>query len=594
MSRPGAKYSFGPFQMDVGECLLTRGSEPVPLTAKAFAVLSVLLERPGHLVEKQTLLARVWGDAFVEEAVLSVNVAAIRRALADNGHQYIETVPKHGYRFTAPVEVLAPADAESSPALGERLPFFGAASVARSRRWQWIVALAALLLITVAILASRHSTSDPNPSQARRMLAVLPLDNLTGDPAQDYLSDGLTEELITELGKLQPDRLGVIARTSVVNYKGAHDDIRRIGRELGVDYILEGSVRRDRERMRVTAQLIRVDDQTHVWAESYDRKFSDLLAVEAELGRAITREIKLNFDHGKQTQLSDSMAVNPQAHEAYLLGRLHLRKMTNEGAEKAIAYFQQALAYQPRYALAYTGIGNAYIQLNRSGHGALEQMPKVKEAAQNALRIDPNLAEAHALLGTAALLFDRDWPVAEREFQLAIRLNPNFADAHIGYAALLGAFGRREEMRRELRLAESLDPMSPAVHGEELHMWFSAREYETALHEAQRWRELEPSSQVAYSTMAMAYSYSGQHVPAMAAARKYLELSNSLLARVNWVEIYARAGRMAEARQAMRQIATQLPQSYVCGYNVAAAYAALGEKDKAFESLERAFLQRSD
>jgi TolB-like protein len=423
---------------------------------------------------------------------------------------------------------------------------------------------------------------------------VLPFEDLGGDPAQEYLSDGLTEEMITELGRLDPERLGVIARTSVMKYKNARGGLRAIARDMAVDYVLEGSMRRQGRRIRVAVKLIRVSDQTHLWAERYDRNMSDLLELQADVARAVAAQIALKLTDGQQTRLRPRRSQNLEAHEAYMRGRLHLRKMTREGAETSIKYFQEALAVEPRYAMAYAGIADAYVGMT-SWYGApLETMPKAREAARKAMELEPDLALGHVLLGTVHLLFDWDWKAADQEFHRAIELDPNLADGHVGHAALLTTFGRFEEALRELKLAQSLDPMSPSVHGDELWMWFGSRRYHEAIAESRRWLEVDPNSGRAYWTMSLAYSYGGEHKAAIKAARRGVRLSDSPFASVCLAEVYARAGNTQQARKVLNSLESELPNKYICGYNMAAIYAALDDKERAFESMERAFLQRSD
>ena len=355
-----------------------------------------------------------------------------------------------------------------------------------------------------------------------------------------------------------------------------------------------GTVTKVSSNVGVAAQLIRVSDQTHLWAESYDRNMSDLLDLQAEIARAVAAQIHLKLSISQLAWLGRSRSLNPEAHEAYMRGRLHLRKMTREGAEIAIKYFRQALASEPRYAMAYAGIADANISVTSWHNAPLETMPKAREAALKALELEPDLAHGHALLGTVHLLFDWEWQEAEREFRRAIELDANLADGHVGYAALLTTLGRFDEALAELRVAQSLDPMSPSLHSDELWMWFGSRHYDQPIEESRHWLEVDAGSARAFWTMALAYSYSGKHVEAITAGRRGVELSDSPFASVCLAEVYARSDNTQQARQVLNRLESDLPNRYVCGYNMAAAYAAMGDRDRAFESLARAHLERSD
>lgn len=533
---------FGEFEFDTASSELRKSGRMVPLRPQACRVLAVLAGRAGELVTRDNLRDEIWGrDRFVDfEHGLNLCIRQIRAALGDDADapRYVQTLPRRGYRFVAALQT-------------------------------------------------------PR-TDGRAMIAVLPFGNLSGDPGEEHLSDGLTEEMITELGKLDPERLGVIARTSVMKYKNARRGLRAVARETAVDYVLTGSIRRHENRVRVAVELIRIADETRLWGERYDRHIGDLLELEADVARAVAAQIELTLVDSQPARRERSRALNPEAHEAYMRGRLHLRKMTREGSETAIKYFQEALAIEPRYAMAHAGVADAYIGMTSWHSAPLETMPEARKAAQKAVELEPNLSVGHALLGTVHLLFDWDWTAAERAFHKAIDLDPNLADGHVGYAALLTTLGRFEDALRELKIAQSLDPMSPSVHGDELWMWFGSRRYDQAIIESRRWLEIDPNSGRAYWTKALAHSYKGEHDAAIKAAHKGVSLSDSPFATVCLAEVHARAGNTHQARKVVNSLESELSNRYVCGYNMAAAYAALGKRDKAFESIERALLDRSD
>lgn len=449
MSQSGPKYVFGPFQMDPAECLLQRGSEPIPLTTKAFDVLAVLLENHGHLVDKHELLHRVWGDAFVEEAVLSVNIAAIRRALVDNGHQYIETVPKRGYRFAAPVQMIAVAQTDSAPPPPE--VGFVTPSWPRARHlWRWAGgAVACLVFVALSIPLARRLFR-PHIGNS---VAVLPLQSLSSDPEQQHFADAMTDLLLTDLGRIP--QLRVVSRQSVLQYAGTRAKLPDIARELNVDAIVEGTVRREGGRVRITAQLIQASTDRHIWAESYERDVRDSMALQQEVAESIAREIGVQLVSVPRKR--EGPAVPPAAHEAFLRGMSALEAGQSRDAVQA---FRQAIAIDPNYGPAYTKISGAYF-----GGGFFGFLPpekaftSMKEAALKAIEIDDTDAEAHANLASEKLHYEWDWQGADREFRRSLELNPSDADVRHIYAHYLLTIGRPTESLAQMDRAFQTDPV---------------------------------------------------------------------------------------------------------------------------------------
>jgi TolB-like protein/Flp pilus assembly protein TadD len=422
------------------------------------------------------------------------------------------------------------------------------------------------------------------------MLAVLPLQDLSTDSADAYLCSGVTKEFITRAAQIQPNQLGVIARTSSVQYAGSSRSVAQIGRELGVDYLLEGSLQRSGNRVRVHAQLIRVADQSHLWAESYDEDLADVLDLERDIAGAITRQVALRLTTGQQDLATSVHPVSAQAHEAYLRGRFHLQKLSREGDEKAIAYFNQAISFDSNYAPAYVGLADAYIALTAMHRAPLETMPPARGATVKALTIDDSLAEAHAALGTIKLMYDWDWAGAEQEFRKAIALDPNSADAHQGYSQYYTAMGKKQEASRESQLASTLDPLNQQTAIND----FFNRRYEDAIRECKSLLELQPNYGWAYSIMAQSHSALGRHQEAINAAERARELLDTPFVQIALGVVYANAGRRASAERLLQQITGEMATHYVCGVQLATLYAALGRNDEAFESLEGAYQQRSD
>jgi TolB-like protein/DNA-binding winged helix-turn-helix (wHTH) protein/Flp pilus assembly protein TadD len=599
MSPSAPQYAFGPFQVDVAERLLVRGSQPVALTAKAFELLSVLLQESGHLVAKQELLRRVWGDSFVEEAVLSVNIAAIRRALTDNGHRYIETVPRHGYRFIAPVQEITAADISplhdgrnGSPAATPLPdPMMGNTAVAntgrKSRLW-WILVTAAVVVAAVPVRIPGRFPAPPAVDAQRVMLVVLPFVNLGRDPQQDYFSAGLTEEITTKIAELPSEGLGVIAHTSARQYKNSGKRIKEIGRELGVDYVVEGGVLRAGDRVRVSVKLIRARDQSSVWAQEYQGRPRDVLVLQAKIAEDIAREVGLKLTMRQQTEVTSARLIDPDTHEAYLRAIYELRKLTPDSLEIAIQYFQQALARDPNNAQAYAGLADAYYSQSTRYKAPLAVMPLAKAAALRAVQLDPASADAHASLGNIKLHFDWDWPGAEQEFRRALQLNPSHAWAHAGYAAYFQTLGRGQEATRELGRARELDPLLPIHHGGLAWYLFEQRRYHEAIEVAQH----SPSGNAA--TVALSYAELGRTGEAIASADHAVESESDPIALSQMAAAYAISGRKDKAQKLLRTVEQQSAQRYVCGVNAGGAYAAFGDKEHAFIWLERAYHDRSD
>jgi TolB-like protein/Tfp pilus assembly protein PilF len=440
----------------------------------------------------------------------SMNTAVnkLREALGDSAEspRFIETLPKRGYRFIAPVQ---PSAQSAAP---------------RPRHRPAVVGVAAGLIVVLGLAAyvgwqrwGRRAT----PPEGRIMLAVLPFENLSGDPEQEYFSDGMTEEMISQLGQVHPERLGVIARTSAMQYKKTSKRVDEIGHELGVDYVVEGSVRRGNERIRVTAQLIQVSDQTKVWSESYESSVGDVLALQSEVARAIAGEIQLKL----APQQPAPRPVNPAAYEAYLKGVFHMRKLTTPEVKKGFDYFQQAIAIDPNYALAYTGLAACYGLGNFMGMRPSESRPKAKEAALKALELDDTLAEAHASLATV-LMDEWDWAGADREFRRALELNAGIAHIHSGQAWLLAVTGRTVEAITEMTRARELDPLSVGTVTGLGRMFMFARRYDEAIEQFGKAQELDPNYIWAHFFRGIAYQQKGMHHEAVAEIQKAMALGD--------------------------------------------------------------------
>lgn len=594
VSQPERCIEFGPFRLDPSQRLLFRGTEIVALTPKAIETLIVLVERQGQLVGKDELLRRVWPDTFVEEGTIARNISFLRRALGDSGDgsEYIETHSKRGYRFVAEVREVdkhaGPARESLPEAAGA--PRSGKPSAARMKR---IAALAGtgVLLLAAGLGGFYRSRSHAGPSEHRIMLAVLPFENLSGDPEQEYFSNGLTEEMITQLGRLEPGRLGVIARTSIMKYKGARKDAGEIGRALGANYILEGSVRREGSRVRIAAQLIETGDQSHVWAEDYDRELRDILAVQSEVSAAIAQQIQVKLTPEEHARLGRASAVNPEAYESYLKGRYFWNKRTVEGHKKAIAFFENAVRLDANYAQAYSGLADAYALLGSWPNSDLprgEAMARARDAAKKALALDESLADAHASLGFVEMHYDWDFAGAEKEFLRATALNPGYATAHHWYAYDLVALGRVEEAVGQARLAQQADPLSAIITRDTGEMLLFAGHNDEAIAECRKALELDANFGLAHSVMAWAYHRKGQQKEFLEELGRAGDSPGPSATAV----LCALTGQRAKARQKVAALQREHRARYGLSSNLTAVYAWLGEKDRAFGFLEKSFQER--
>lgn len=581
--------AFGPYQLDPAQRLLFRENEVVALTPKALDTLLALVQDSGRLLTKEELLQRVWPETFVEEVTLAKNISTLRKVLgeAPGGGEYIETHSKRGYRFVAEVREVE-VDAITVPSASPvEARVAGPAADFVPRSWRIVALALSVLMLTFGALWWSRSRSVAAPVNGKIMLAVLPFENMSGDPEQEYFSSGLTEEMITQLGRLEPERLGVIARTSAMQYKGAHKDARQIGQELGVDYLLEGTVRREGNRVRISAQLIQVRDQSHQWAEHYDRDLRDILAVQSNVAGAIAQQIRLQLTPAAHARLENAQAVNPLAYENYLKGRFFWNKRTVEGHQKAIEYFQQAVALNPAYAPAYAGLADAYALLGSTSNRVMPRrvaMDQARAAAQKALTLDESLADAHASLGFVKMHYDWDFAGAEKEFQRAIVLNPAYATAHHWYAYDLVALARVDDALVQIRRAQQADPLSVIISRDVGEMLLFAGRDDEAMAQCRRTLEMDAHFSQANWMLGVAFYRKGQREESLR------QLENA--GRDN--NAYAMAiflGLQGKRAEAYRLLAG-MEKDYSFAVNSAVVFVYLGQKNKAFASLEKAVQER--
>ena len=583
------QYVFGEFCLDAQQRALFCRRQFISLTPKSLETLLFLVERHGRIVEKKELMDAVWPDTFVEEISLARNISVLRKALSggDDGQTFIETVPKRGYRFSAPVEVL---DQESSVAASPAMPARekGWASESRGRRLALALLAVPLLAGAGLVLLRRNAAPARSPETQAVMLAVLPVQNLTGDPELEYLSDGLTEEMIAQLGSMNPGRLGVIARTSSMAYKSTQKTAGQIGQELGVDYVLESSVRGTGERLRITTQLIRTRDQTHLWAESYDRTPSDTLSLENEIGREVANRIRLSMSPTERSKLEHARSLNPQAYAAYLKGRYFWNKRTPEAMSKAEKFFQQAIAADPDYAPAYAGLSDCYqVMVNVGQLKAGEGFARARTAALKALELDSTLAEAHTSLASIKEDYDWDWPGAESEYEQALAFNANYATAHHWYGNFLASLERFDQATEEIKKAEALDPLSPVLELVLAQGYCQVGSCEQAIEQLKKTVETYPDFAEAHGALAEVYAHQGMYQDYLTERQKEANLTPSRAPL--WMLGYAlaMAGHKREALAVLRKIERQSDTEHR-DYSQAVIYAAVGDNDHAFARLEGA------
>jgi TolB-like protein/DNA-binding winged helix-turn-helix (wHTH) protein/Tfp pilus assembly protein PilF len=577
-------YEFGPYRLDPAQQLLSEGQRRIPLTPKAFQTLLVLVKAQGRVVGKDELLRIVWPDTFVEEATLAQNVFTLRKQLEkDSGTNYIETIPKRGYRFVAPVRI------EDPPARQELTAPISPSINDKPRTWRRRLGLlGAIVLVAITFLLYRFGNSKIRTKPSGRvMLAVLPVQNLTGNAAQEYLVDGITEEVIANLGSANPSRLGVIARTSSMAYKDTKKTVRDIGKELHVDYVLESSLRESSGQMRFTAQLIHAQDQTHVWAHSYDYSLKDVLSLQNDLATAVTAEIPIGLPPESLARLSSAQAVQPQAYDAYLRGRFFWNKRTAPTLTTARIYFQQAIEIDPNFALGYAGLSDCYqVMVNVSQITPADGFSLARAAALKALELNNRLAEAHTSMASIEGDVDWNWQGAEAEYRRALELNPNYVTARHWYGDFLAGLGRFDESESEIRKARELDPLAPVIGVTLAQLYCRTGRCELGLEELSKTLEMYPDFTEAHEARAEIYAHVRRYEESMAEMKKAGQLPEGHAMLLSGYAA-ARAGRRQEALNALHEFENDT--QFVHGHlYLAILYAALGDKDTAFARLERA------
>jgi TolB-like protein/DNA-binding winged helix-turn-helix (wHTH) protein/Tfp pilus assembly protein PilF len=591
-------YVFGPFRFDPEERLLLQDGKPVPLGPKVTQTLLLLIQNAGHLVDKDNLMKRVWPDAFVEEGSLNKNIFILRRALGhrDGGLEYIETVPKRGYRFVATVNQEIEEETSSAPQTPTVAGETALAMPMRSLRAKEAIAI--LIVLALAMIAAwqigsrRRAGRFTSDAAAIHSLAVLPLENLSGDPAQDYFADSMTDELITDLGQI--GELRVISRTSAMQYKGsARKPMPLIARELNVDAVVEGTVVRFDNQIRITAQLIQAPADKHLWAQSYEGNARDVLSLQRQIASAIAEQIRIKLTPQQQTLLKTTRIVNPGAYEDYLRGHYVVQTGAIDGYERSIVYFNEAIAKDTENAPAYAGLAESYIEL---GHMVrmppAQAFPTARKAALRALELDDSLAEAHLAFANVKFLYDWDFPAAEQEFRRALELNPNSLNARADYADYLIAMGRSDESISERRRNLEIDPLARRPVWALATGYYWARRYDEAIVQSRHGIEMDPKHWSGHLDLGLALEQKRQFPEAISELQKAIEVSNDKI----WVSFIAHDMALSGDRVGAEKILADLQQrskrTYVSPWVIAMIYPDLGDKDKAFVWLNKCYERR--
>ncbi len=617
-------YEFGPFRLDPSEHALLRDGEPVPLRPKEFAVLLALVENHGHVLTKDELLKAVWPDHSVEEGNLNRQVSTLRGVLGETPDElvYVETVPRVGYRFVAPVRVIGDRGADvvferrtiarivteeevEANNLGESPPAFEPKALLTteekdrrvSRRRRLALAGAGVLLVGLALALTQpwgsRESREKKAAATIRSLAVLPFKPIGAGEEDEYLGLGMADALITKLSNLRELN---IRPTSAVRKYGARDqDPVAAARELGVEAVVEGNVQRVGERVRVTVQLVSVRDGAPLWAETFDEHFTDIFAVQDRISEQVARALTLTLNTDERELLTKRYTENYEAYRLYLKGRYFWNKRTVEGLNKGIDYFNEAIEKDPSYALAYVGLADSYSLLSDyNGLPPKESYPRAREAAEKALELDERLAEAHAALAFIKAAYDWDWPGAEREYRRAIELNPNYETAHQWYAEYLSGQGRHEEALAEIRRAKEINPLSLIINAVEAWVLYHAREYDQSIAQSRKVVEMDPNFAEVYEYLKRCYDQKGMYREAIAARQMRRKLAGydaeetaalREAAAATSARVYWQKRLEQELEEAKREPSTP--------FDMAEIFAQLGRKDEAFAWLEKAYEERS-
>ncbi len=611
-------YDFGPYRLDPVKRVLLKDGLPVQLTPKAIDTLLALVEERGHLIQKEVLINRIWPDSFVEEGNLAVMISTLRKALGENRSErrYIVTIPGKGYRFVSDVKEIFGEDIdfiaqettrsriliESEEAEGletgeKSAPLQSELALEfqeRTREKTWIriklrrkVIALTCILIVVLILAGIGTRMIMRPNtEAVDSVAILPFINEIQDEGMDYLSESFADMLISDLSRLS--ELKVISRNSISRYKGQEIDPIKVGSDLKVRAILTGKLYKAGNQLNLSVELTDTRDRSILWSEHYTQKTSDILSLQQDVSRKVIEKLRRGLKNTDRNILPHNTSDNPAAYELYIKGQWYWNKRTGDAARQAVEYFQQAIDLDPSYALAYSGLANAYV-LNSSGQPRDSYM-RAKKAAERALELDDTLGEAHTTLGFIRSHYERDWVNAGREFLQAMELNPNYATAHLWYADYLLVQGQFDQAFQELKRAQELDPLSPIINADVGLYYFYTRQYDQAINYFERMTGLFPNSFPVYYYLGWAYTQKGMYAEAISQYQKAQSITKGhsmVTAMLGYT--YALSGNSALAQETINELNSLALREYVSPYRFAILYTGTGQKDLAFEWLNKAY-----
>jgi TolB-like protein/DNA-binding winged helix-turn-helix (wHTH) protein/Tfp pilus assembly protein PilF len=600
---------FGTYEVSLQSGEVRKAGLRIRVQRQPMKLLEILLEHPGEVVTREELRSRVWpNESFGDfDQALNIAIGKLRSALEDSAEnpRFIETLPKRGYRFIADVSVV---DTDARPKQqepmagdlpvtdpGHKIQGVGLA-VSSQRRllpMGWVIVAMALVLSLAILSVWLFRSRTPGPTGISS-IAVLPLENLSGDASQNYFADGMTDELITDLAQISA--LRVISRTSVMVYKGARKSLPQIARELNVDAVVEGTVLRSGDRVRITAQLIEASTDKHLWSQSYEGELRDTLALQNRVASAIADQIRINLTPQEQAALKNVRVVNPEAYESYLKGRYFWNKRTADSLKVALAYFNQAIEEDPKYAQAYSGLTDTYALLGDWQYAVMtpkEAFPKAKAAAIKALELDSMLGEAHNSLAFVLDGFDWDFDSAGKEFRRAIELSPGYATAHHWYAWHLSLLGRYDEAIAEMRKAENLDPLSLIINADLAELLVLAHSYDESIRQSRKTIEMDPNFALAHNQLAQAYLQKHMYDEAVAELQKAVRLSgDSPTCIANLARAYVASGNRSEAVKLLDDLKKRSNPGYSNVSEIAMIYASLGNTDQAMNWLEKGYEER--
>ena len=596
--RESATLRFGSFEMDLRSEELRKQGTLLELPPQPFKVLAILAQNQGQIVTREELQRRLWGHETHVDYDVSLNscIKQIRSVLNDtsNASRYIETLPKRGYRFIAPVEsrFSEAAVGGARPSGIHRFPTAAGSTHDLPRILLSIVLIGIVAALVglgyLALEGSRSLWDTTGANDSRLMLAVLPFDNLTGDPDKDYLAEGVTQEMIAHLSILRPSQLGVIARTSTMRYRDTDKTVEQIGGELHVGFVLKGSVRVDESRIRINGQLVQVSDQRTVWTGSYERQLENTLALQRDVAQRITRALSVELLYPGQVAQTATGLTTSDAYDAYLKGRYHLNRGHPKSVEKGVQYFQVAIDADPFFASAQLGLAEAYLQQAQGRDAPAEDLyGMAKDAVRKAVELQPTLAEAHLVDALATWYLDWDWERAGAAFERALKFNPGLAKAHHWYAYYLSSLGQHGRATAEVRLARQLDPLSPLVNSDVGWFHYFAGQYEPAIEECLRTLELEPGFVLAHTCLMEAYDRNGMHEEAFAEAQETLAAAGATedeLADIRSLDPIARQERILRW--------WLIHDDDLGPYKLALVHLRLGEQGQALDWLEKSFTDR--